>query len=433
MGTRRPKVYQPPGPGLIIAGHESPYKFDEFSLDHMGKGEGAQAYSKGLYFWENPRVGENYHESFRHHPNVKGPEWLDWNRANADLETWDYRDAANRSPYSPALIDLLQSYSPSDAGRRLDAIVQGRETYQDAFGRLFDEPQRQELTRLFNETRAIPWPWNADPYTTPVSPQVFAEASRPYYSAMYDYLGDRPIESPELQQRAVMDLFRTNPRVPGAETVSEYLRRLEKMVARPLTLRDAIRFDEGKDDWVDRVSHSFYLNRYELPDRPVDPGPEPKTGPFTYQVNIHADRSDLPDLNTPLVAQPPQLREALMDFAEPRSPELDPLQRGMLTLNNLRSSSWKHEDAPYPGLDGFSSGLRSRGIKGVRYDDYTRGTHAPDEGRTQNFVVYDPSILEIAKRYPFILGGILAGGAAAGSQEKKEDPFGLRSGLMTEF
>lgn len=40
--------------------HGSPYHFDKFTLDHIGKGEGAQAYGWGLYFAGNKEVAEYY-------------------------------------------------------------------------------------------------------------------------------------------------------------------------------------------------------------------------------------------------------------------------------------------------------------------------------------------------------------------------------------
>lgn len=43
--------------------HGSPYKFDKFSLEHMGKGEGAQAYGWGLYFAGNREVAEWYRKN----------------------------------------------------------------------------------------------------------------------------------------------------------------------------------------------------------------------------------------------------------------------------------------------------------------------------------------------------------------------------------
>ncbi|MBQ3641191.1 hypothetical protein II906_04605 [bacterium] len=40
--------------------HGTPHKFDEFSLDNIGTGEGAQAHGWGLYFAENKEVSEGY-------------------------------------------------------------------------------------------------------------------------------------------------------------------------------------------------------------------------------------------------------------------------------------------------------------------------------------------------------------------------------------
>jgi hypothetical protein len=44
----------------IDAWHGSPYGFENFSMDKMGTGEGAQAYGHGLYFAESPDVAGNY-------------------------------------------------------------------------------------------------------------------------------------------------------------------------------------------------------------------------------------------------------------------------------------------------------------------------------------------------------------------------------------
>lgn len=43
--------------------HGSPYKFDKFSLDHIGNGEGEQVYGWGLYFASNKNIAEFYRES----------------------------------------------------------------------------------------------------------------------------------------------------------------------------------------------------------------------------------------------------------------------------------------------------------------------------------------------------------------------------------
>ena len=47
----------------MIAWHGSPHKFDKFSLDKIGTGEGAQAYGHGLYLAESPTVATGYKET----------------------------------------------------------------------------------------------------------------------------------------------------------------------------------------------------------------------------------------------------------------------------------------------------------------------------------------------------------------------------------
>jgi hypothetical protein len=44
----------------MTAWHGSPHKFDKFSLDKIGTGEGAQAYGHGLYLAESPEVAQSY-------------------------------------------------------------------------------------------------------------------------------------------------------------------------------------------------------------------------------------------------------------------------------------------------------------------------------------------------------------------------------------
>ena len=57
-------LYQP-------AYHGSPFKFDRFTLDHIGKGEGAQAYGWGLYFAGKKEIAEYYRNALA--DNTTGP------------------------------------------------------------------------------------------------------------------------------------------------------------------------------------------------------------------------------------------------------------------------------------------------------------------------------------------------------------------------
>jgi hypothetical protein len=50
-----------------IAYHGSPYRFDEFLLDHIGDGEGAQAHGWGLYFAADEKTAQKYRENLSGH------------------------------------------------------------------------------------------------------------------------------------------------------------------------------------------------------------------------------------------------------------------------------------------------------------------------------------------------------------------------------
>ena len=49
---------------VIPVGHASPHRFEQFSMDKIGTGEGAQVYGHGLYFAENPTVVDEYFKQF---------------------------------------------------------------------------------------------------------------------------------------------------------------------------------------------------------------------------------------------------------------------------------------------------------------------------------------------------------------------------------
>ena len=51
------------GKTLLEAWHGSPHKFDKFSMDYIGTGEGAQAYGHGLYFADAQDLGRGYREA----------------------------------------------------------------------------------------------------------------------------------------------------------------------------------------------------------------------------------------------------------------------------------------------------------------------------------------------------------------------------------
>ena len=60
------------GRELLEAWHGSPHQFDKFSLDHLGTGEGAQAYGHGLYFADVEDVATGYRDSLT---SLRSEDW----------------------------------------------------------------------------------------------------------------------------------------------------------------------------------------------------------------------------------------------------------------------------------------------------------------------------------------------------------------------
>lgn len=86
------------GKTLLEAFHGSPYKFDSFSMDQVGTGEGAQAYGHGLYFADSEDVAKQYRDQLRH----RGGE--------------DFKDVAERNGIDPS---AFNNYGPYSAEARI--------------------------------------------------------------------------------------------------------------------------------------------------------------------------------------------------------------------------------------------------------------------------------------------------------------------------
>lgn len=70
------------GPLADIAWHGSPYRFDKFTLEHIGAGEGAQAYGWGLYFSGKEEVARYYKDNLSKQRTITADvvaalEWFD--------------------------------------------------------------------------------------------------------------------------------------------------------------------------------------------------------------------------------------------------------------------------------------------------------------------------------------------------------------------
>lgn len=122
--------------GMIKVYHGSPHDFDEFRLDKIGTGEGAQSYGHGLYFAENEKVARSYRDALTEKPadlinayiegRVKYPK--------NEYEPPKYYLASQNLPNDPDTVSLLK--------RALDGAELSKDktiTYKDDAIRAFRE------------------------------------------------------------------------------------------------------------------------------------------------------------------------------------------------------------------------------------------------------------------------------------------------------
>lgn len=135
--------------------HGSPHRFDEFSTDFIGSGEGAQAHGWGLYFAKDKRVAENYRrvltakkflEEFENKYDLYDKQdWRDFAQAlrDGDIELdpkyqklWDAVEKENYLGYSDFRSGFLEYIRDPEAYGGPSKVID--EALKDYDGRLFE-------------------------------------------------------------------------------------------------------------------------------------------------------------------------------------------------------------------------------------------------------------------------------------------------------
>jgi hypothetical protein len=266
---------------------------------------------------------------------------------------------------------------PSPTAEQRDLLSRLR---QEAFQKNFDTGQFGQPTdrrTLLNYDQSDQWP-----------------ASVPYYEALVGMMPKDAIAALDRRHNlasAMTETSKGHQLLPGAS-------------------RDAVSLAMLFPHYDDTL--------FSLTGEPPIPGPQPPAPPaFTYQFNLNADKSAFPDLLAPVSRQEPHLRRALLDAKDEIASEIGndfrPIdlygavehrvpEFGGRLLDGRTVPMRYRESSAHPMLGEFESALLDRGIPGIRYADQgSRRLPFDSPSRTENFVVYDPSIMELVKRYPY--------------------------------
>lgn len=125
---------------VIKAFHGSPHDFDQFAMDKIGTGEGAQAYGHGLYFAENPQVAEDYRRTLAA-PTADNPAWrLSGEPVATGTDHWQIAQLLHGSPDGQDMATFL--------GKRIAELEDQARFAEKAYGPDAASMYRMQADRL---------------------------------------------------------------------------------------------------------------------------------------------------------------------------------------------------------------------------------------------------------------------------------------------
>jgi len=360
-----------PTPTGIHVYHSSPHDIDKFDWSKMGTGEGAQVRGKGFYFAEHPQVsgqGGDYWNSFQE--RFSGAE----GRASEFLRqaAFDRQKALELARFNMENTARAPAYT-SEAGK-----AKVLEEYQQAM----------ELLRGSNQPIG-PRTYEVNIKARPeqlLNLDTYASGQSPYVLERLKSLGVHPQEvSLENTQRQAFGLLDDLRKVKGAAPwVGEDIDEIGKRVKN---------FTKPHQIWAEMRGIPSYYGIHNPIGRAA----------IALKRNAEPTRTIWDEIEPTVHAKLANIRASLAE---------QPMQRHL-------------EDA-LQGPERAAAALRSVEIPGSRYFDAGSRTSAMDAAPTFNYVVNDPSKLDIMAKYGVVgaTGGVLGAGAMGGTIDQSS--YGVR-------
>jgi len=159
--------------------HGSPHKFDKFSLEKIGTGEGAQAYGHGGYLAENPAVAKEYSKLV---PDSLPPPRRAFRGQELTPGTPEYHAGTllEKGTLAQAKKDLTRWIQEGNARPERAKEVQGWQRSLDLLNQAKSKADFKVLPRESNLYKAeLRWPDAAREASDPLGPQHFLDWDKP--------------------------------------------------------------------------------------------------------------------------------------------------------------------------------------------------------------------------------------------------------------
>ena len=368
----------------IKAFHGSPHDFDEFSMDAIGTGEGAQAYGHGLYFAGNEDVARAY----RNNLSEGRTEFFDPSLKD-DYEIG--RDVNNKWKLYDKESGFLDTDMPTfrNEAEAAEFLESGKLIGDAGFSRTRNKIQKQLEQNGFESS-------------------VAEDAA--------DRVALGMLEGSSQSDRLNTRNFYKN----NNDILDEY--------------------DEDGIAVIDDENRRAMVQAFDL----VNPIKIEKQKGHMYQVGIDATPDEFLDYDIPLTEQSELVRNVLKDYdykttpeqvseydnsllkilygpeeglsvplpKEPRNPKGSVIYRDIQGVERMPPFD---SSSVFDGAPEASAALAKKGIKGIRYKD---GFSRNKDGGSYNYVVFDDRLISIAKKY----GIAIPAAAALLSQETGLNP-----------
>jgi hypothetical protein len=166
----------------------------------------------------------------------------------------------------------------------------------------------------------------------------------------------------------------------------------------------------------------FYTGRQKrLFDFHVKPRIQIKEGSAkTYEVDLDVEKEKLIDWDTPLNEQSEFVQDAVKKVWREavEDPEVKKMLDGLDEYNMQQTGENQYETLArrFGSPKQLSEALDRQGVKGIQYaDGFTRDKG----GMSKNFVIFDPRVIDISKRYGVPIA--IAGGMLMKMDQAKEE------------
>lgn len=360
----------------IRAFHGSPHSFDQFDLSKIGTGEGAQAFGHGLYFAGDEGVADSYRKA------LSGPDQSRWIEARGQPLDLEALRATDPQAHSGALeYHVRQSYLPPEGAT--EKIRKGLSTTIENFegGHIpMDE-------RAYSDAKdALHFIDNYQPAITPEkrAGSMYEVNLNADPEHLFDL--DVPLHQQSGPVRQRLDTLGVNTQPPTADM--DALRRSAAGI--PATMKA----QPNMAPWVHKDMDELLGGAIGGSSNPRDLYRLFQDFPREYGIGPGASHN-MPPENRSVISQ--EAVDQIMETIRALRVAATPPQSGTTMLKTL-------EDR-FGGRPEAAAKLNEAGVPGIKYLD--AGSRSAGDG-SRNYVVFDPKIIEIVKKYG-IAGALGAG------------------------